>query len=1112
MFVVTRLKFKNRNIRHFIVLLYFALLLILLMYHVAYGVKAAEESISWRRVPVPLEGDPGGWVLAEDADITCLEMSADGSLYCHATPSETIQTMFKSTDKGRSWIPTGGVTDDIIAIATVPGSNMEIYYATVSRIYKSIDSGYTFIPLPELTVGVGSGNFSINCIDVYKNGESNLVVVGTADSDDNGYGGVYILDEGEAVPDWVDTNIGECNVYSLAFSPDYSNNGRLIAVVADQTNTYICTRADNGNWDQDTGQAVIHDITTVSAVITFPVGYQDTPEGSYLFVGVNSGTGLGDVFRIELETAPVESAVIDLDIGSVYGLPGVDVVSLDSGGSSSTWLYAGSADNSHVYFSEKDGTNWKRCIKSQSPSGQHITRVLLDSDFTTNNRIYAASTGTESGLSCSADRGTTWNQISLIDTKISSGCIADLAVSPRYSDDLTMFMLTLDTNHLVHSVWRTENGGKYWERVFSSNVNNGDYIEKIDISPLYGATEEVLYLAGTSNGTSVIWKTTDKGKTFTIRNTPLKIDEWVIVNDEEFLIGCYDGYNSLVYRSSDSGQTYSKGALAGKAIVTSISVSPEYTRDGVILAGNADGEVYCSEDSGLNFRLLPADSETSPINGRVFVAFDPGFPVNHIVYATGDMVNNGIYRFTIDRSDEWGKIDETLPDGGLIRGLRVSRRGVLYAINAQTVSKLDKRGGLERSLDPASQLSPVFETIVEGLNIDSVLYGIWLVEDRVWTIDRTNTRLLTYHDTMASPVVLRSPVDGNAGIDTDNILLDWEELTGATEYTWQVDYDGTFTSMPSGFEGETSGNSVRLPELDTDTGYYWRVKAIKPVSSPWSDRWSFTTTLGQTVVGPKLISPSGGADLISLEPIFQWSAVAGAEKYELIVSTDVSFINPVIGKTGRYALPATAWKSDKSLEEGNTYYWKVRAIGSDSYGDWSAVSIFTTRMVEVSEPAVIEIKSPITLSPEAGSESVSVRPLFQWDAVSGADSYELVVSTDASFNNSVILKAGEYSLKTTAWKSNITLENDTTYYWKIRTLIDGSCSDWSRVSAFSTEIPYQESANIAMEEVPVMPVQSHTSSPSEGLPDWALYLGIGLLAAIVLLQTTTFFIVVLKRR
>ncbi|MBN2075995.1 MAG: WD40 repeat domain-containing protein [Dehalococcoidales bacterium] len=1077
-----------------------------------YGARAADDILSWKRVPAPLEGDAGGWVLAEDADIMCLEISDDGTLYCHANPSSTTQTLFKSVDNGISWVSAGGVSDDIIAIAAVPGSSTELYYTTGSTVYKSADAGYTFIPLPKITAAEGTGDLHISCIDVYKHRGSNLIAVGTLDSDDAELGGVYIFDESEATLGWQDTNLGDYDVYELAFSPGYSDTGYLAAVVTDGMDTCISTRSVHGNWNQDFGQAVVSGVTPVSAVLTFPSGFPDMPDDRYLFVGLNTGIGAGDIYRIELETAPVESTVIDLDIGSVYGLDGVDVTGLDSGGSSSNWLFAGAADSTQVYRSENEGVNWTRCLKK--PTGLHSTRVVLDNDFTDNNRIYAAAMGTEGGLSCSVDKGITWNQISLIDTKINSGRIVDLAVSPGYTDDKTMFMLTLDTNHLVHSVWRTENAGEHWERVFNSAIDNVDSVNKIEISPLYGTAEQVLYLTGTNNGTPVIWKTSDNGKTFTTRYTPLRVDEWLVVNGEKFIIGCYDGTNARIYTSSDSGRNYSQGAIAGNDRLTSMSVSPEYSQDGVVLAGNANGEIFYSEDSGLTFKLIPADSQTSPVNGRVHVAFDPGFQESNTVYAAGDATNNGIYRFTIDQSDEWERIDESLPEGGLIRGLRVSKRGILYAINSQAINVPNNKGGMERSLNPSSQLLPTFETIVKGLNEDSVLSGIWVAGDRIWTIDTTNTRLLTYYDTLASPVVLRTPLDGSVGIDTRNVLLDWNESSGATEYTWQVDYDGMFTSIPSDFEGETSGNSIRISELDMDTSYFWRVRAVKPILSPWSDIWSFTTTPGQTEIGPKLISPNAGSNLISLEPIFQWSAITGGDKYELAVSTDISFNNPVIEKTGRNALPATAWKSDVVLEENNTYYWKVRAIGSGSYSDWSAVSIFTTQIVEteeVSEPIVFDIKSPVILSPEAGSEKISVKPLFQWDAVLGADGYELVVSPDTSFENPIILKAGEYALTATAWKSNISLENNTTYYWKIRTLIDGSYSDWSRESAFSTGTPYEESKATVIEEARVIPVQSQTASTNEGFPDWALYLGIGLLIAIVLLQTTTFFIVVITR-
>ena len=120
------------------------------------------------------------------------------------------------------------------------------------------------------------------------------------------------------------------------------------------------------------------------------------------------------------------------------------------------------------------------------------------------------------------------------------------------------------------------------------------------------------------------------------------------------------------------------------------------------------------------------------------------------------------------------------------------------------------------------------------------------------------------------------------------------------------------------------------------------MRVTEPVFSPWSAKWSFTTRLGSGVVAPELVSPEAGAGRVTLKPILQWSAIDGADRYELLVSTEVSFASPVIIKTGDYALPSTAWLCDITLDYNATYYWKVRAIGSGTSSAWSAVGAFTT--------------------------------------------------------------------------------------------------------------------------------------------------------------------------
>lgn len=217
---------------------------------------------------------------------------------------------------------------------------------------------------------------------------------------------------------------------------------------------------------------------------------------------------------------------------------------------------------------------------------------------------------------------------------------------------------------------------------------------------------------------------------------------------------------------------------------------------------------------------------------------------------------------------------------------------------------------------------------------------------------------MTFTDSLTQPVTLISPPNQAPGTGTiinyevREVSLDWKTLRGATEYEWQLNDATDFSSPLEG--GYTKASTTRLPALELATTYYWRVRATEPMLSPWSDKWSFTTALGYASIAPELLNPEAGASGMPLRPVFQWSDVAGADSYELIVSTDISFENPVILKVDDYALPDTAWECNINLNYDTTYYWKVRAISSDTYSAWSAASAFTTE----SPPLLVEPEEP----------------------------------------------------------------------------------------------------------------------------------------------------------
>jgi len=882
---------------------------------------AAPEDVKWSRVNIPTEGKPGGWTLAKDSDVKHLTMSAGGTLYAYANPPGTSYTLFKSTDEGYSWSHTGGVEDEIVAMATDPDDDDIIYYATKSDVYKSSDAGESFIQLPPSPGGAGNNNVEITALDTALSDEHRVVIVGTEDTDNSEYGGIYLFEEAEELfPSWINVEIGSYDVYSVAFSPYFADDAIITAVATDETHTYVAYNyGTTGDWNT----IELLDSSDHSFAITEASNIALTPdfcEPFPLFVGVVGGDG----------------GIYEVDENHTQRLNSIDsdIISLDLVDTAGTLkLMAGENDKAEVWYSDDGGDSWE--LTTKAPTGSGATYVLMAPDFASSGQAYAATSGSESAVSYTSDNGTTWNQIGLIDTAVST--IIDLALSPNYDQDATLFLLTWGGEH---SLWRSLDGAGRWERVLSSVHPNVDSLSLVSLPPHYDNESRVVFLAGARNGSPVIWKSSDNGQSFSYRGTaPLQIDTWAVADDSTLFIGGYDGLNGLVYLTTNGGRSYSDATSVGSEPLYSIVLSPDYESDKTVLAGNTSGWVYWSSDNGGSFEPLPVDATSPPLTGSLTVTFDPDFDSNRTVYAASDTPGEGIHRFTIGRSTDWKAIDT--PAGGMFQQVAVSDNGTLYATNF----KAD--GGLERSLNPTYSLGPTFETVTRGLDDGATLTKLWLQDERLWSIDTTNVKLMTLTDTLTVPVTLTSPTNQAQGVGfivndaIKNVELDWTTLSGATEYEWQLDDDTDFSTVL--LESENKASSEQLPDLEPATTYYWRVRASEPVLSPWSEKWSFTTAMGSEATGPELINPEAGATGIPVKPLFQWSALAGATGYELIVSSRASLDNPAVLKIEDYALADTAWECEVNLDYGTTYYWKVRAVSAETHSDWSAAGVFTTQ-------------------------------------------------------------------------------------------------------------------------------------------------------------------------
>jgi photosystem II stability/assembly factor-like uncharacterized protein len=897
-------------------------------------VAAETDTAEWSEVNIPAQGRTGGWGLAPGSDIAQLSLAA-GVIYANKLDGES--RLMRSEDGGLSWEETDYEGEAVVDIVCPPSNTETVYLTDGLHVYKSDDGGGSFTLVSQSNLPALDESERIACLDVgYDVGDHPIVFIGTADADAGHYGGVYYLTEGDFGAEWTDMMAGGYDIYAIAAAPQFDYNFRLLALGSDESKSYIINNEGViGGWSErtellkdNTDSFSVSDASRIVLPNDFDVIYE-------LFVGVSSG-GSGGVYRVN------QGGAYDLGLDA-------DIISLDIAEDDGRELVAGGS-NGQVWHSPDGGENWQPSRKA--PTGDGPVYVAI-ADSSHSGVAYAATSGDESAFSLSRDDGLTWNQTSLIDTEISD--IVDLAPAPN---DKTLFMLS----HRYageHSLWRCRD--RVWERVYCTSLPDVDKLERVALCPQYDNDNRVVLVAGAGNGSPAILKSTDDGQSFSHHRTPLPVDAWAVVDDSTWFIGGYDGANGQVFRVTNSGFSYFEGVIVGDQPLSSIALSPNYSEDETILVGNKDGWVYFSEDNGESFDPLPLAAVSSPLSGVITVAFDPEYANNSIVYAASDSASEGIYRSTVGGS-RWKKIDS--PAEGRMGQMVLSAEGTLYSAN------FTADGGMERCLNPTYPLGPSFDSVSRGLEEGAKLVGLWLCGQQLWSVDSENTRVVSYIDSLTAPVALLSPSDGAPGVGmlienaVMNISLDWETLPGATAYQWQLNYETDFSELPEGFEGTTQGSAVHLADLSPATTYYWRVRAIEPTLSPWSEKWSFSTPMGTEAPAPRLESPPAGATGVPIEPIFQWSAIAGAEGYELMVSTIATFDNPTVLKTDDYALPNTAWQCNISLNYDTTYYWKVRAVSADSCSAWSAVSAFSTKTAPSDPTGTVAEAATPTPTPE----------------------------------------------------------------------------------------------------------------------------------------------------
>jgi ELWxxDGT repeat protein len=222
--------------------------------------------------------------------------------------------------------------------------------------------------------------------------------------------------------------------------------------------------------------------------------------------------------------------------------------------------------------------------------------------------------------------------------------------------------------------------------------------------------------------------------------------------------------------------------------------------------------------------------------------------------------------------------------------------------------------------------------------------------------------------------------------------------------------------------------------------FFWRVQS-RDAAGNWG-AWSKPrlVTLIPPVAGkPNLINPLDKSASSQITPNFQWNSVAYASAYQLQVSTNFLFINPL--------LDVTLDKNLTSLAPGvladGFYYWRVRAINEQGeIGQWSAVF---THTIDTEPPLV-----PASTSPVNSARVSSGQPLFLWTSIGGVHHYILQVDDEPDFSTpliDVLPATANYSTPATQ------VLPQGHYYWRVKSVdFAANESSWGAVSTFDYSI------------------------------------------------------------
>jgi hypothetical protein len=193
---------------------------------------------------------------------------------------------------------------------------------------------------------------------------------------------------------------------------------------------------------------------------------------------------------------------------------------------------------------------------------------------------------------------------------------------------------------------------------------------------------------------------------------------------------------------------------------------------------------------------------------------------------------------------------------------------------------------------------------------------------------------------------------------------------------------------------------------------------------------------------PTLVAPMDEAEAGIPGLTLAWTAVAGADRYDIWIGTGRAWANSQNALSEERAVTSLDVPL-QSLAASRAYFWSVRAHNEYGWGSWSDLSHFTTVQVPLT-------RSPILLSPKDmdGMKSGQVSLSFNWSSVPGATGYRFFLGRPNPVGGAFVVLEKDVSATTCSVPGSLLLVGQV-YTWSVTASAEGQLDQKSVPFTFS---------------------------------------------------------------